>query len=137
VRAPSSFDYAVVRVVPRVERGERINVGVILHCHDHDFLSARIELSEARLLALAPDADVGFVARHLAAIPRVCAGGEGAGPIGLMPRKERWHWLVAPRSTIIQVSPAHVGLCDAPGVALERLMDKLVRPPRRPPGPSS
>jgi hypothetical protein len=128
VPAPSSFDYAIVRVVPRVERGEQINAGVILHCHAHDYLAARIELDRARLLSLAPDVDIPLVERHLAAIPRICEGGEGAGPIGKLPRKERWSWLIAPRSTIIQVSRAHVGLCEAPESALERLMDKLVRP---------
>lgn len=125
--APSSFDYAIVRVVPRVERGEQVNAGVIVHCHAHDYLGARIELDRARLLALAPDVDLDLVERHLAAIPRICAGGAGAGPIGELPRKERWSWLIAPRSTIIQVSRAHVGLCEAPQSALERLLDKLVR----------
>ena len=125
--APSSFDYAIVRVVPRVERGEQINAGVILHCHERDYLAARIELDRGRLKALAPDVDLPLVERHLEAIPRICEGGFGAGPIGKLPRKERWSWLIAPRSTIIQVSRAHVGLCEAPEEALARLMDKLVR----------
>ncbi|MDI1447506.1 DUF3037 domain-containing protein [Polyangium sp. 6x1] len=128
--AKSSFDYAVVRVVPRVERGEFINAGVILHCATHDWLAARIELDESRLLALAPDVDLEAVRRHLAAIPRVCEGGPGAGPIGLLSQKERFSWLVATRSTMIQTSDVHVGLCDAPDVVLDRLLDKLVRVPR-------
>jgi Protein of unknown function (DUF3037) len=130
VPARSSFDYAVVRVVPHIEREEFINAGVIVHCHALDYLAARIELDEGRLLSLSPDVDVELVRRHLDAIPRVCAGGAGAGPIGQLPRRERWHWLVAPRSTIIQTSPAHAGLCDAPDTMLERLMSAVVRPPR-------
>lgn len=124
--AHRSFDYAVVRVVPHVEREEFVNAGVILHCHEAAFLAARIELSEALLLALAPDADVATVRRHLDAIPRICAGGPDAGPIGELPLRERWSWLVAPRSTVIQTSAPHVGLCDAPESALERLLDKMV-----------
>jgi Protein of unknown function (DUF3037) len=130
VPTQSAFEYAIVRVVPRVERGERINAGVIVHCRAHDYLAARIELDEARLLALAPDVDLETVRRHLAAIPRVCEGGPDAGPIGLLPLKERFSWLVAPRSTILQTSSVHVGLCDAPDHVLARLLDKLVRAPR-------
>ena len=124
--APSSFEYAIVRVVPDVERGERLNAGVIVHSRSLDFLEARVVLDEARLLALAPSADLALVRRHLEAIPRVCAGGPDAGPIGALPRFERWHWLVAPRSGILQTSPAHAGLCEAPEVVLERLFDRLV-----------
>jgi hypothetical protein len=127
VRAPSSFEYAVVRVVPDVERGESVNAGVIVHCRERDFLEARIELDEARLRAVAPGVDLDLVRRHLEVIPRVCAGGRDAGPIGALPRVERWHWLVAPRSGILQTSPAHAGLDDAPEVALERLVARLVR----------
>jgi hypothetical protein len=127
---PSSFDYAIVRVVPHVEREEFINVGVILFCNAHDFLTARIELDEARLLALFPDVDLALVRRHLEAIPRICEGGPGAGPIGQLPQQERWHWLVAPRSTILQVSAPHTGLCEAPEAWLERLLDRVVRAPR-------
>ncbi|MDI3290269.1 DUF3037 domain-containing protein [Polyangium sp. 15x6] len=119
-----------MRVVPRVERGECINAGVIIHCAAHDYLGARIELDEARLLAVAPDVDLESVCRHLAAIPRVCEGGPDAGPIGLLSRKERFSWLVATRSTMIQTSEVHVGLCDAPDRVLDRLLDKLVRVPR-------
>ncbi len=128
--APSSFDYAVVRVVPRVEREEFVNAGVILYCLERDFLGARVELDEARVRALFPDADLALVREHLAAIPRICAGGEGSGPIGKLSARERFHWLVAPRSTVLQVSPVHAGLCEDPERALEQLMDRMVRPPR-------
>lgn len=127
--APSSFDYAIIRVVPRVERGEFINAGVILYCLTSRFLGAKVELDERRLLALAPEVDLEGVRAHLDAIPRICAGGRAAGPIGQLPQKERWHWLIAPRSTVIQTSPFHSGLCEEPGKALEHLMDRMVRLP--------
>lgn len=125
--APNSFEYAIVRLVPRVEREEFINVGVIVFCYWLDYLDAQIELDEARLLALAPDADVETLRAHLEAIPRVCAGGAGAGAIGALPAMERWSWLVAPRSTVVQTSAPHVGLCDHPESALTRLMERMVR----------
>ncbi len=128
---PNSFDYAVVRVVPRVDREEFLNAGVLLYCLGRGFLGAAVELDEARLRALAPDVDVGLVRSHLEALPLICAGGAGAGPIGLLPQKERWHWLVAPRSTILQTSPVHSGLCEDPAAALEQLMDRMVRLPPR------
>jgi hypothetical protein len=124
--APSSFDYAIVRVVPRVERGEFINVGAILFCRTRRFLAARVELDVARLRALAPDVDLAEVERHLALFPLVAEGGESAGPIGKLPLAERFHWLVAPRSTIIQCSPVHAGLCVDPDEALEQLMQTMV-----------
>ncbi len=127
---PCAFDYAVVRVVPHVEREEFINAGVIVFCPEHHYLAARIELDGARLLALAPDVDLDLVRRHLEAIPLICNGGPASGPIGALPLRERWHWLVAPRSTILQTSPAHVGVCESPEVWLERLIDRVVRAPR-------
>ncbi len=132
-----SFDYAIVRVVPHVEREEFINAGVIVFCGSQDLLRARIELDEARLLALAPDADVALIRLHLGVIPRICAGGPDAGAIGELPLRERWHWLVATRSTILQTSPPHAGVGDAPEEALERLVETVVRAPRarRPPPP--
>jgi hypothetical protein len=135
----SAFEYAVVRVVPHVEREEFVNAGVILWCRAHDFLGARIALDEARLLALAPDADLALVRRYLEAIPRVCAGGPDAGPIGALPRDERWRWLVSPRSTMVQTSPPHVGVCEAPDQAMERILDRVVRirPITPPPSPAS
>jgi len=122
-----SYDYAVVRVVPSVERGEFINAGAVVFCAVKDWLEAKVELDEARLLALAPDADVEDIRRHLEAIPRICAGGPDAGPIGALERKERWHWLVAPRSTVIQMGPVHTGLCESPGSALEQILREMVR----------
>ena len=126
---PNSFDYAIVRVVPRVDREEFLNAGVILYCRSRDFLAARVALDEARLLAVAPEVDVELLRGHLEALPRICAGGPDAGPIGQLPQKERWHWLVAPRSTILQTSPVHSGLCEDPGRALEQLTDRIVRAP--------
>ncbi|KRG71671.1 DUF3037 domain-containing protein [Pseudoxanthomonas dokdonensis] len=123
-----SYDYAVIRVVPRVEREEFINVGVILSCQRLDWLQARIELDARRLLALAPDADVETISRHLAAYPLICAGGPRAAPIGLLPSRARFHWLTAKRSAVIQASPVHMGRCDGDlGRILEHLMDRMVR----------
>ncbi len=124
--AASSFDYAVVRVVPRVERGELVNAGVVLFCLQLDFLAARVEVNAPRLAALWPAVDVELVAQHLAAIPRICAGSPDGGPIARLSRRERFHWLVAPRSTIIQVSAVHSGLCDSPDVALDHLFQQMV-----------
>ena len=125
-----SFDYAVIRVVPRVEREEFINVGVVLYCLTERFLDAVVELDRARLLALAPGVDLDLIAGHLASFQRICAGGHDAGPIGQMSQSERFHWLVAPRSTIIQTSPVHSGVCADPRAALQRVLDCMVRPPR-------
>ena len=124
-----TYDYAIVRVVPRVERGERINVGVVLSCVDDDFLEARIELDPERLRALDATMDVDAVRDSLTAIPAVCAGGADAGPIGALPPRGRFRWLVSPRSTIIQMSPVHTGRTSDPRAALERLMDTMVRRP--------
>lgn len=126
-----SFDYAVVRVVPRVEREEFVNAGVILYCSTLRFLAARVELDAGRLLALAPDVDVELVHSHLASIPQISAGGRDAGPIGALSPVERFDWLVAPRSTMIQTSPVHAGLCADPQHALDRMMDRMVRLLRR------
>jgi hypothetical protein len=128
---PNSFDYAVVRVVPRVDREEFLNAGILLYCRQQDFLGAAVELDETRLRALGPDVDVGLIRSHLDVLPLICAGGAEAGPIGQLPQKERWHWLVAPRSTILQTSAVHSGLCEDPAVALQQLMDGMVRLPRR------
>jgi hypothetical protein len=127
----SSFDYAVVRVVPRVEREEFINAGVILFCRTRRFLGARVELDHARLTALAPFVDPREIERHLAVIPLICTGGPAAGPIGRLSPAERFHWLVAPRSTIIQPSPVHSGLCRDPAATLEHLFERIVRLPPR------
>jgi hypothetical protein len=130
VRALDTYDYAVIRVVPRVEREEFLNVGVILSCERTGFLDARIELDEARLLALDPTLDLESLRRHLDAIPAICRGGAEAGPIGLLPQRARFHWLTAKRSSIIQTSPVHMGKCSDMPAILEHLMDRMVRPPR-------
>ena len=123
------YDYAVFRVVPRVEREEFVNVGVIVSCPAKDFLEARVEVDEPRLLALDPSLDLESIRAHLATIPAICAGGEQAGPIGQLPQRERFHWLVAPRSTTIQVSAVHTGSCADPTEVLEHLLNTMVRPP--------
>ena len=127
--AHSSFDYAIIRVVPRVEREEFVNAGVLLFCLERDFLQARIEVNEPRLRALWPEIDLDLVRQHLEAIPRICAGDPDAGPIARLSLRERFRWLVAPRSTMIQVSPVHAGLCDHPERALDDLFQKAVRVP--------
>jgi Protein of unknown function (DUF3037) len=104
-----------------------MNVGVIVSCPAKDFLEARIELNEARLSAFAPGLDLEAIRTHLASIPRICAGGPAAGPIGQLTPRERFHWLVAPRSTIIQTSRVHTGRCVDPQPVAERLLDKMVR----------
>lgn len=124
--ALSSYDYALVRVVPRVERGECINVGVILFCRTRRFLGARIHFDTHRLLALAPQLDLILLQTHLERIPLLCAGGKDAGPIGQLSQSERFHWLISPRSTIIQTSPVHSGLCSDPPTMLERLLETMV-----------
>ena len=125
----SVFEYAIVRIVPRVERGEFINAGVVLFCRTRRFLGARIDLDIARLTALAPDLDIAPIQEQLDHILLVCEGGAAAGPIGLLPQSERFRWLVAPRSTIVQPSPVHSGICDDPQAALDRLMASMVRLP--------
>ena len=122
-----TFDYAVVRIVPRVERGECINAGIVLYCPTEAFLKARIELDRARLAAFAPELDIECVEDYLATIPLICEGGAEAGPAGQMAQRARFHWLVAPRSTIIQLSPVHSGTCHDLDVALEGLIEKMVR----------
>jgi hypothetical protein len=125
-----SFDYAVIRVVPRVERGEFVNVGVILYCPTRATLDIKVELDCDRVLALDPAIDAELVKSHLAAMERVTRGGKDAGPIGAMPQSARFHWLTAPRSTIIQTSPVHAGVHHDLTEALEQLMTKLVRTAR-------
>jgi hypothetical protein len=119
-----------VRVVPRVERGEFVNAGIILSCDIERILLASIELDEAALLGLDADVDLDLARSILATIPAICAGGSDAGPIGKLSARERFHWLVAPKSTIVQTSPVHTGQCSDPRQALEHLMDRMIR--RRP-----
>jgi hypothetical protein len=118
---PASFDYAVIRIVPRVEREEFINAGVIVFCLEKRYLAARVELDAQRLRALWPDADAGLIGEHLQAIERVCAGDPAAGPIAKLSQRERFHWLISARSTIIQPSPVHSGICDTTDGLLDRL----------------
>jgi DUF3037 family protein len=120
------FQYAIVRVVPRVERGESLNVGVVLFCRRLSFLAARTELDEAALAALAPRCDAGEVRPHLSAIERIAAGDPSGGPIAALPPSERFHWLTAPASTIVQTSPVHTGLTADPAAELDHLFSELV-----------
>lgn len=129
-----TYDYAVIRVVPKVDREEFVNVGVIVSCPEGDLLEARVELDERRLLALDPALDLEAIRAHLATIPAICAGGDAAGPIGRLSPRERFHWLVAPRSTIIQTSPVHTGTCADPAGLIEHLLDAMVRPAAGRPG---
>jgi len=129
VRNLVTYDYAIIRVVPKVERAEFVTVGVLVSCTERDLLLARSEVDEQRLMSLDPTLDLKSVQAHLAAIPTICAGGEQAGPIGRLSQRERFYWLVAPRSTIIQTSPTHTGsACDLEAV-VERLLQTMVRPP--------
>jgi Protein of unknown function (DUF3037) len=121
------FSYAVVRLVPDIERGERVNVGVIVFCRPLDFLGARTALDEERARALRGDVDLEAARRHLAAIERVAAGDVAAGPIAALDTTARFHWLVAPSSTIVQPSEVHTGLCDDPAGCLDELFERLVR----------
>jgi hypothetical protein len=122
-----TYDYAVVRVVPRVERGEFVNAGIILSCDIERILLAGIELDEKALLAIDSRVDLDLVRSVLQRIPAICAGGEAAGDIGKLSARERFHWLVAPRSTIVQTSPVHTGQCTEPPAALDHLMQTMVR----------
>jgi hypothetical protein len=127
----STYDYAVVRVVPRVDRGEFINAGVIVACASQRVLVGRIALDEARLLALDPTADAQTLRAALAAIPVVCAGGPAAGALGRLSLRERFDWLVAPRSASVQTSPVHTGRCNGDFEAtLEQLLERMVHTPR-------
>ncbi len=124
--SPDPFQYALLRVVPRIERGEFVNAGVIVFCRTRRFLAARVSLDRARLAALAPDVDPERIERHLEWLERVAAGDATAGPIAAMEPSERFHWLVAPSSTVVQPSPVHTGLCEDPAALLEHLHATLV-----------
>jgi hypothetical protein len=120
------YDFAAIRVVPRVDREEFLNAGAIVFCRTLKYLGARVTVDEARLTALWPDLDISAVREHLELIPRICAGNPDAGPIAALPLSERFHWLVSPRSTIIQLSPVHSGVCSSPEGALEDVFGRLV-----------
>lgn len=125
------YSYVILRVVPRVDRGEFLNVGVILFARTRRYLGAQIDLDEARLRALAPEVDLTAVRQHLQAIQAISAGAAEGGPIASLSPSERFHWLTAPRSTVIQPSPIHIGCCEDPDRAIEDLMDTFVRPPKQ------
>jgi Protein of unknown function (DUF3037) len=127
VRTLRTYDYAIVRVVPRVERGEFVNAGIILSCDVDRVLRAEIELDENALLALDPSVDLELIREALATIPIICAGGVNAGPIGKLSPRERFHWLVAPKSTMVQTSPVHTGQCDDLDGALAHMMKRMIR----------
>jgi hypothetical protein len=122
-----TYDYAIVRVVPRVERGEFVNAGIILSCDVERILQAKMQLDETALLALDAGVDLDLVRNSLAAIPAICSGGAAAGDLGWLSARERFHWLVAPRSTIVQTSPVHTGRCSDLAAALEHLMNRMIR----------
>ena len=121
------FEYALLRVVPRVERGECINAGVLVYCRARSYVGARTHLDEARLLALDPDADVAGIRAALGAVEGVCAGGDAAGQAARDDAGRRFRWLIAPRSTVVQPGPVHTGLTVDPAAEAERLLDLLVR----------
>jgi Protein of unknown function (DUF3037) len=123
----SPFEYAIVRVVPRVERGEMFNAGIVLHSRPRRFLAARVELDRAVLRSLAPGCDPAEVLDHLESVPRIAAGDPAAGPIARLSRPERFHWLVSPSSTMVQPSDVHTGLTDDPAATLDHLFETLVR----------
>jgi hypothetical protein len=127
MREKDLFEYAVIRVIPRVEREEFLNVGVILYCSPQDFLQTAFELNEDRLRAFNSDLCVSEIGEHLQAIEQICAGGDKAGPIGKLSPGERFRWLTAPRSTVVQTSPVHTGLCSDAKETLAGLLTKLVR----------
>ena len=122
----NSYDYAVIRVVPCVERGECLNVGVILYCPTRRYLGALLQLDEERLHVLAPQLDFPALQQQLEHLVQICNGEENSGPVGRLSQSERFHWLVAPSSTIIQTSPVHSGICSDPEAALQSLLKKLV-----------
>ncbi|WP_217209623.1 DUF3037 domain-containing protein [Streptomyces sp. AC550_RSS872] len=126
-RAQDVFEYALLRVVPRIERGECLNAGVLVYCRARSFVAARTHLDEARLRALDPDADVAGVRAALGAVEGVCAGGEAAGQAAGDDPGRRFRWLVAPRSTVVQPGPVHTGLTSDPAAEAERLLDLLVK----------
>lgn len=126
--SPSTYDYAVVRVVPRVERGEFVNAGVVVSCQASGLLVAGIELDETRVRALDPHLDLDALRTHLDAIVRICRGDPDAGPIGRLPARARFHWLTALRSAVVQMSPVHTGRTSDPDGVLDRLLARMVRP---------
>jgi hypothetical protein len=124
--APASFDYAILRVVPRVERQEFINAAVVVYCPEKKYLAARVHFDAARTHALWPEADLDLIRQHLEAIPRICSGDPAGGPVARLSQRERFHWLTAPRSTVIQPSPVHTGVCEGTTDLLDRLAKQFL-----------
>jgi hypothetical protein len=122
----AAYEYSVIRIVPRIEREECLNAGVVLYCKLRRFLAARAHLDEARLLALDPSADANGIRQQLDLVRLIAAGGPDAGEIGALSAAERFRWLTSPRNTIVQPSPVHPGLCDDPLAALDALFKRLV-----------
>jgi len=120
------FEYAVIRVMPRVDREEFLNVGLILYCAPRGFLQTRFYLDEKRLLAFFPELDLEELQHRLHAFVQICQGGKSGGTIGLLPVAQRFRWLTAARSTIVQTSPVHPGLCNEPEETLQQLFERLV-----------
>jgi hypothetical protein len=121
-----AFQYALLQVVPRVERDERFNAGVVVFCRRRSFLAARVELDEHRLTALDPEADAAGIAAHLDLLARIAAGDPSAGAVAALSQSERFHWLAAPSSTVVQPSPVHTGICEDPQAQLDHLFATLV-----------
>ena len=132
-----TYEWALLRVVPRVDRGECVNVGVVVYCRELDYLCAAVTDDLSRALALDPDLDVEAVRAHLASVAAVCAGDPAAGDSGRRSPGDRFRWLVAPRSTVVQPSPVHTGITDDPGAELADLMARMVSPPQQDLGPAS
>lgn len=122
----TSFDYAVLRIVPRVDREEFLNAGLLMFCLAHKFLDARVHVDAALVRAFAPGLDVDAAWQHLQAFPKICSGDPNAGPVARLTLRQRFHWMTAPRSTIIQVSAVHCGMCDSPSATFEQLFQQLV-----------
>lgn len=120
------FDWAVIRAVPRPERGECLNVAVVLFCREAAYLDLRVRLDRTRLIALAPDLDIAQLAEQVDDLARVCAGGPAGGPIGMLEAHDRFHWLTAPRSTVIQPGPVHNGVCADPAAELDRIAREML-----------
>lgn len=134
-REPLTYHFAVLRAVPHVHRGEFVNVGVVLHARTTEFLGMRAVTDAARLRALVPDADAELLSRYLLTHEGITRGDPSCGPVALLPPSERFHWLSAPRSDLLQSSPVHEGLCDDPARTLEELFTEFVRPVARPARP--
>lgn len=127
MREKCLFEYAVIRIVPRVEREEFINVGVIVYCSAQSFLAVEFEINEQKLRTFAPDLEIAEIEKHLRAFEQISRGGDDAGAIGKLAAGARFRWLIAPRSTIVQTSPVHTGFCENAETALNRLLDLMVR----------